>query len=159
VELGGAIAADVEQQPSDGLGGLASVGAELVERGVAPALEIGPESGQQLRELGDRQRELVDRIGERDEHRMVGLPPIGRVELLFPAIELAGAAPLVLRLVGVVIGHAREREQREDVLAQVRAREHRRDRVVVVARADQPLAVRVAGIELERGRQRDGERG
>ena len=46
VELGRAITADVEQQAADRLGGLARVAAELVERGVAAALEVGPEAGQ-----------------------------------------------------------------------------------------------------------------
>ena len=58
VELGRAVAADVEQQAADRLGGLARVAAQLVERRVAAALEVGPEPGQQLGELGDRQREL-----------------------------------------------------------------------------------------------------
>ena len=126
MELGRAIAADVEQQAADRLGGLARVAAQLVERGVAAALEVGPEPGQQLGELGDRQRELVDGVGERDEHRVLGVAAIGGVELLLPAVELARAAALVGGLVGEVVGDAGEREQREDVLAQVRAREHRR---------------------------------
>jgi len=46
VELGRAIPADVEQQAADRLGGLARVAAQLVERRVALALEIGPEAGQ-----------------------------------------------------------------------------------------------------------------
>ncbi len=43
VELGRAVAADVEQQAGERLGGLPRVAAELVERGVAAALEIRPE--------------------------------------------------------------------------------------------------------------------
>ena len=74
---------------------------------------------------------------------------VREVELLLPAIELAGAAPLVRGLVGEVVGDAGEREQGEDVLAQLRAREHRRDRVVVMPRADQRLAVAVTGLELQ----------
>jgi hypothetical protein len=159
VELGRAVAGDVEQEPADRLGGLAGVAAQLVERGVAAALEIGPETGQELGELGDRQRELVDGVGQRHEHRVLGVAAVRRVQLLLPAIELAGAPALVGLLIGEVIGDAGEREQREDVPAQLAAREHRRDRIVVVAGADQRLAVAVARALLERGRQRHGERG
>ncbi len=90
---------------------------------------------------------------------MLGVAAIREVKLLFPAIELAGATTFVRELVGEIVGGAREREQREDVLAQLRAREHRGHRIVMVARADQRLAVAVASFELERWRQRDGERG
>src|SRR5213078_639407 len=84
---------------------------------------------------------------------------VGGVQLLLPAVELAGAPALVGLLVGEVVGDPGEREQREDVPAQLAAREHRRDRIVVVAGADQRLAVAVARALLERGRQRHGERG
>src|SRR5690242_21624289 len=90
---------------------------------------------------------------------MLGVAAVRAVELFLPAIELAGAPALVGLLVGEVVGDAREREQREDVLAQLAAREHRRDRIVVVAGAAQRLAVAVARALLERRRQRDGEGG
>jgi hypothetical protein len=159
VELGCAVAPAVAQQPSDRLGSLTGVRQQLVERRVAAALEISPEPGQQLGELGDRQRELVDRVGERDEHRVVGMAAIRGVQLLLPAVELASAAALVRGLVGKVIGGARKREQREDVLAQLAAREHRADRIVVVTGTAQRLAVAIASLDVERGRQRDGEGG
>ena len=162
VELGRAIAADVEQQAADRLGGLAGVRAELVERRVAAALEVGAKAGQQLGELGDRQREPIGGIGERDEHGMLGAAAIRVVQLLFPAIELARAAALVRALVGEVVGDAREREQREDVLAQRGAREHRADRIVVVARAARALrssgSRRRARASAAAGRRGQGER-
>src|SRR5262249_8691705 len=95
----------------------------------------------------------------RDEHRMIRGAAVREVELLLPPIELARAAALVRGLVREVVGDAREREQREDVLAQVRPREHRRHRIVVVPRADQRLAVAVTGTELQRRRQGHRERG
>jgi hypothetical protein len=49
---------------------------------------------------------------------VIGVAAIRGVQLLFPAIELARAAAFVGALVGEIVGDAREREQREDVLAQ-----------------------------------------
>ena len=127
MQLGRAVAADVEQEAADRLGGLARVAAQLVERGVAAALEIGPEPGQQLGELGDRQREPVDGVGERDEHRVLGACR-GRRRGAAASQRSSSRErrPSYSVLVGEVVGDAREREQREDVLAQRRAREHRR---------------------------------
>jgi hypothetical protein len=157
VQLGRAVAADVQQQVADRLGGLAGVRAQVVPGRVAQRLEVGPEAGHQLDELGDRQRQRLDRRRQRDEHRVLGrLAEVGLVQQLLPAIELARAPALVGGLVGEVVGHPREREDREDVLAQVGAREDRRHREVVVVGAAQRLAVAVAGADLERGRQRDG---
>ena len=121
------------------------------------ALEIGAKAREQLGELGDRQREPIGGIGERDEDGVLGATAIRVVQLLFPAIELACAPAFERALVGEVIGDAREREQREDVLAELRARKHRADRVVVMARAHERFAVPVASKGLERGRQRNGE--
>src|SRR5207244_7133357 len=66
---------------------LAGIAAQLVECCVTKPLEIGPESGQQLGKLGDRQREFIDRVCECDEYRVIGVATIRCVELFLPAIR------------------------------------------------------------------------
>ena len=77
-----------------------------------------------------------------------------RPQLLLPAVQRLDAAPLVLGLVGEVVGAARERVQRDQVRAQLGRHEARRDRVALGVRARELLAVGVGALDGPRAGRR-----
>ena len=154
-QLGIAVAEQRQQQAPDGLGRARRVAAQRRESSRS-ASRPGPCGTRSAcpRAAGSARSRFSIVSASATNTGWSASPWQQRRERLLPAVQRLDAAPLVLGLVGEVVGAARERVQRDQVRAHLGRHEARRDRVALGVGARELLAVGVGALDGPRAGRR-----
>ena len=132
---------EVKDQAADGVGRVAAIVEHLVGRLVAIDLLVLPEGRQEIDERVGRDRELADRLGQGDEHRMARLALVAFAKLTLPPVQQGQALPGIAGLVGQVVGPAAVGVDVVEVLPQLAGEQQAGDGEVLVMPLGQPPAI------------------
>ena len=160
--LGIVIAAEVEDEMSDGIRRIAAVGENVVESFEAGDGLVLAEGDEEIGKFVLRDVELVDSLGQGDENRMARIALVAGVEFGLPFIEQGQGGRGVADFVAQIVGDAAVGVDVEEILAQVFGQKPGGDGKILVVGAGQVAAVfvgffeRGSGCAGSRRRQADG---
>ena len=139
--LGVTVSAEVEHEMADGIGRVAAIGQDVVERFEARDGLILAEGAEQIGELVFGNVELADGFGQSYEHRMFGGAFVTGVEFALPLVQQFERGGNVADFVAQVVGDAAVGVDVEEMLAQAAREEPASHGEVFVVRASQSGAV------------------